>query len=182
MVAEGTGIAEIGSEGAGRAHDVKGVAGTHVVDEPGGEDPLRYDAHADAGRCSGRCADGVRTALVASAELPAKGEALAGEEGELVGQMLRDVEGEGGGVGAQRLHGSHAQSMESRTAAGPYGSGRCGVGHQSSLMCGKGSRQARQRRRAVQAVAAKRESSSVSMEAQRGQGTPAGSGVRDSQT
>ncbi len=72
-------------------------------------------------------------------DLAAEGERLAGPVGELLGEVLGDVEADGGGVLAEWLDGGDPQGVEGRAAA-PGGRGWWGRGgHWSTVLSTGGS-------------------------------------------
>src|SRR5690606_28832523 len=156
--------------------------------QPGGEQPTGYPPDADAELAAPSRADRVGAALLPPLVLPAQRQRLAGQEVELVGQLLRYCEADRDRVRAQLLDSGDAQFPEGGAAPdrSVFPGGRCSNGScrhaQISLTCSKGSWQERHRRSALQEVEPKRDTSSVSGEPHCGQGTCRRGGSRASGT
>jgi hypothetical protein len=87
------------------------------VDQPGGEQPAGHLPHPDPGLRADGSADGVRAALVAAVDVAPQGERLPRPERVVVGEVVRDVEGQRDRVVAQPLDVGDAQGVECRAAA-----------------------------------------------------------------
>ena len=156
----------------GGGADLDLVAGREPVDQPLGEQPGVDPAHPDPRQ---RHRPGRRSST--SGAPPAASVSRRsvrywpGRNAKVSLQVGGHVEGDGDGVVAEPLDVGHPQACGSRRGRGTRHLGHLPVTAQISFMCSNGSRQAVQRRRAVQAVGPKRESSSVAGEPQRGQRT-----------
>src|SRR6202034_2712705 len=91
------------------------------ADEPAREGAVGDLADADSRGGAGRGADGVRAAFFAAAD----GQGLAGLEGEVGGQVGRDVESDRGGVIGERIDAGDDEGVEVR--ARPSARGGRGV-------------------------------------------------------
>ena len=129
--------------------------------QPAGEGATGHLTHADAQGLAGRGTNGIRTPQLLAVHRRTQREVLAG------------LEAEGGG-----LPGGHVEGDDQRLCAfGPDAADAQGVEVQAAhigLKYSKGSRHARQRCSALQAVEPKAERRSVSELPQRGQTTPRG--------